>query len=296
VPPLVWLFAPLFYYAARTGVGMTLCRKWGFEPMRVHYYQPLPEYEHLSDTFFNTPQDLPGITIDRHHIQATLTRLSVYASECQWQEYATHEGEYYAQNSAFGYSSAALLHTMIRAHKTRRVVEIGSGFSTLISLAALRMNGDFTLTCIEPYPKTWLRQLPIDLRITKAEAVDLSVYTLLDAGDVLFIDSSHVAKLNSDVNFLVMRVLPRLKSGVIVHIHDIYIPYEYPRVHFTNKPSYYWNEQYVLQAFLSGNPHFEILMPGYYAQTEMQAAFKNAFAGYNPAVHRATSSFWLRRK
>ncbi len=188
---------------------------------------------------------------------------------------------------------------MIRAHHTRRVVEIGSGFSTLISLEALRKNvpdGSFQLTCVEPYPKNWLLKLPIELCTAKAEDVDLNTYVSLEAGDILFIDSSHVAKLNSDVNFLYMRVLPRLKSGVIIHIHDIYIPYEYPRVHFTQKPSYYWNEQYVLQAFLSGNRDFEVLLPGYYAQTDLQAAFKSTFMSYNPAVHRATSSFWLRRK
>lgn len=217
-PPLVWLFAPLFYYVARSGTGMALCRKWGFEPMLIHYYQPIPDYEKTPDSFYTTPQDLPGITLDSAAIEATLTKLGAFAEECQWQETTTREGEYYAQNPAFAYSSAMLLHTLIRAYNARRVLEIGSGFSTLISLEALRKNfpdNSFTLTCIEPYPKAWLRQLPIDLKVAKAEDVDLNLYTSLEAGDILFIDSSHVAKLNSDVNFLYMRVLPRLKSGVI---------------------------------------------------------------------------------
>ncbi|MFN8376017.1 MAG: class I SAM-dependent methyltransferase [Anaerolineae bacterium] len=221
-PPLVWLFAPLFYYVARSGTGMTLCRKWGFEPMLLHYYQPLPDYEKLPESFYTTPQDLPGIRLEPTAIESTLKHLSAFAGECQWPEQASKDGDYYAQNPAFGYSSAALLHTMIRAHNSRRVLEIGSGFSTLISLEALRKNGDFTLTCIEPYPKAWLRQLALDLHVAKAEDVDLNLYTSLNAGDILFIDSSHVAKLNSDVNFTCAccRALP----GVIVHIHDICYP------------------------------------------------------------------------
>lgn len=296
VLPFVVLFAPLFYYVARSGVGTNWCRKFGFEPMRIHFYQPIPEYASLPDTFFTTAQDLPGITVDTHAIEGTLTQLGAYSRECQWQEQGGRDGEYYAQNSQFGYSSAALLHTIIRWQKTHRVVEIGSGYSTLISLEALRKNGEFTLTCIEPYPKAELYKLPIDLRVAKAEDIDLDTYLSLEAGDILFIDSSHVAKLNSDVNFLYMRVLPRLKPGVIVHIHDIYIPYEYPKIHFTRKPSLYWNEQYLLQAFLSCNRDFEILLPGFFVQTHMQTIFQTAFAGYQPSLHRATSSFWLRRK
>ena len=295
----MWMCAPLFYYVARSGTGMALCRRWGFEPMLVHYYQPIPNYEDVQESFHTTPQDLPGITLDQSAVEATLKQLGKFAGECHWQEHATREGEYYAQNPAFAYSSAMLLHAVIRAYNARRIVEIGGGYSTLISLEALRKNysdGSFALTCIEPYPKAWLRHLPIDLHLAKAEEVDLSTYTSLKAGDILFIDSSHIAKLNSDVNFLYLRVLPRLKPGVIIHVHDIFIPYEYPRVHFTKKPPSYWNEQYVLEAFLSGNRDFEILMPGYYAQTDMQVAVTRAFPGYDPSLHRATSSLWLRRK
>ncbi len=92
VPPFVAFFAPLFYYVARTGVGMNLCRKWGFEPMRIHYYQPIPDYEKLPDSFYTTPQDLPGIVLDTQAIESTLKQLSAFASECQWQENATRDG------------------------------------------------------------------------------------------------------------------------------------------------------------------------------------------------------------
>jgi predicted O-methyltransferase YrrM len=244
------------------------------------------------------------VRIDTDKIKVTLSRLSTYAGECNWPEQFAGEGVYYAQNPGFSYSSGILLHTMIRAFNSRRVIEIGSGYSTLASLDALRLNypdNGFKLTCIEPYPHRWLEDTvarhpnAVELLKRKAEEVDLQTYLMLEEGDIFFIDSSHISKLNSDVNYLYLRVLPRLKPGVIIHIHDIYIPYEYPRVHFYGKPRYYWNEQYFVQAFLTGNKDFEVILPGYYAQTDMQADFCTAFPGFDPAKYRRTSSFWLRK-
>jgi len=104
-----------------------------------------------------------------------------------------------------------------------------------------------------------------------------------------------VSKLNSDVNYLYLQILPRLAKGVIVHIHDIYIPYEYPAVHFYGQQKIFWNEQYFLQAFLTNNRDFEIIMPGYFVQTDRNKDFQAAFPHYDPRKHRATSSFWLRK-
>lgn len=300
--PFIALAAPLFYYVARSGNGVELCRRLGFHPLRIHYYEPVPDYESVPDAYFTTPQTFPGFSIDEDLIKRTLALMGNYARECQWPEAPPADGGYYAQNPSFGYSSAALLHTMIRAQGTRRVVEIGSGSSTRITLDALAANGaESHITCIEPYPPQGLKaaleahSVRTDLIVDKAENVPLERYTALAAGDVLFIDSSHVAKLNSDVNFLYLQVLPRLGPGVIVHIHDMYIPYEYPRVHFYGKRKFFWNEQYMLLAFLACNPQFEVILPGYYVQKDMAQHFKQAFPGYDAARHRLTSSFWLRR-
>jgi predicted O-methyltransferase YrrM len=302
--PFIILFSPLFYLVAKTGIGVPITRKFGFQPIRVHYYQPIPEYESVPEDYFQTQQNFPGFGINLDRVTKTLKSLSSYACECEWAENQAEEGVYYTQNLNFGYSSAAILHSMIRASQSKQVVEIGSGFSSLITLEALKKNsplGDFKFKCIEPFPSKWLAermsQYPnsVDLLSQQAETVDSSVYQELNKNDILFIDSSHVSKLNSDVNFLYMQVLPRLKKGVIIHIHDIYIPYEYPKVHFYGQQKIFWNEQYILQAFLTNNKDFEIILPGYYVQNDMKDDFQVAFPNYNPQIYRATSSFWLRK-
>lgn len=297
----VLLTAPIYYFVARTGIGADLCRKFGFQPIRLHYYQPIPRYETLPDSVFTEPETLPGIPLSRDRFSATLTRLSEKSAETLWPDKAGAPGQYHTNNNNFGFSSAALLHTMIRTHNTRKVIEIGGGFSSLISLQALRLNhgDDFHFDCVEPYPWSWLeetlRALP-GARLLKqpVEQLDPDMLADLAANDILFIDSSHCVRLASDVNFLYLQVIPRLKPGVIVHIHDIYIPYEYPRVHFHGRQKLFWNEQYLLQALLTDNARLEVILPGFFVQKNMEIEFAAAFHAYDPAKHRRTSSFWLR--
>jgi hypothetical protein len=303
--PIAFILSPFFSLIARTGVGISITRNFGFHPLRVHYYQPVPEYESVPDEFFIKKQKFPGFDMNIERVKETLEKLSGYAIECSWPEAKGRDGIYYSQNPSFGYSSAAILHAMIRSYSSKGVVEIGGGFSSLIALEALRKNsdnGNFSFKCIEPFPSEWLKDLAqespdnIKLYIERAEKMDIEAYLDLKENDVLFIDSSHVSKLNSDVNYIYLQVLPRLAKGVIVHIHDIYIPYEYPRVHFYGLHKYFWNEQYMLQAFLTNNNDFEIILPGYYVQTDMRDDFQRVFPHYDPAIHRATSSLWLKKK
>lgn len=304
VSPFVLLFAPIFYYVARTGAGVEICRRMGFQPLLLHYYQPVPVYENVPMPFFDLPQNCPGLEMDKNLFTTQLRQLSAFANECIWPEISNKRGGYYTQNPHFGYSSAVLLYTMIRANASKRVVEIGSGFSSLISFEALCKNygaNDIKLTCIEPYPSDWLEGFaashPTSVQLLKntAQDIDLPTYLSLELGDILFIDSSHVSKLGSDVNYLYLQVLPLLKAGVIVHVHDIYIPYEYPRAHFYGKQKWFWNEQYILQAFLSNNSAFQVELPGYYIQKDMPDFFHAAFPAFKPQQHRLTSSFWMKK-
>lgn len=297
----VILTAPIYYFVARTGIGADFCRIFGFQPIRLHYYQPIPRYETLPDSIFTELQALPGIQLDRNRFSVTLRRLSEKASETQWPDKAGAPGQYHISNDNFGFSSAALLHTMIRTHNTRKLVEIGGGFSSLISLHALRLNhgDDFRFDCVEPYPRPWLEETlraQPGARLLKQPVEQLAPNMLADLAenDILFIDSSHCVRLASDVNFLFLQVIPRLKPGVIVHIHDIYIPYEYPRVHFHGRQKLFWNEQYLLQALLTDNPRLEVILPGFFVQKDMENEFAAAFPAYDPAKHRRTSSFWMR--
>jgi hypothetical protein len=300
LPPLAALFAPLYALVARTGYGVATCRRFGFHPLRVHFYSPVPEYERVPPSHFIEPQRLPGVRIDEAQVKGLLARLGAFAGECVWPDQAAGPGAYYSLNGTFGFSSAALLHSMLRAHGTRRVVEIGGGYSSLISLAALERNGPgWTFACVEPYPAHWLldalRRPGATLVRAPAETLAPDFCDELAAGDLLFIDSSHVAKLASDVNFLLLQVLPRLKAGVIVHVHDIYLPYEYPAAHFFGENKAFWNEQYLLAALLTGGAAFEVLLPAYCVQTDSESEFRAAFPQYDPARHRRSSSFYLRK-
>ncbi len=305
VPVVAALLAPFFALVARSGYGIEVCRRFGFHPVRLHYYQPIPRYEEVSSRVFDEPGDFPGFPLDMARIRGTLEKLGRFGAEASWPREPKPAGEYTATNDNFGFGSAALLHTFIRAHGTRKVVEVGGGYSSLISLAALETNHGrfgFEFVCVEPHPKAWLEQaiagVGSNAKLIRqpAEQLDPAMLADLRENDILFIDSSHCVRLASDVNFLFLQVIPRLRPGVIVHIHDIYIPYEYPRSHFFGPNKLFWNEQYLLQALLTDNLRLAVILPAFMAQKEMAEAFAAAFPHFDPGRDRKSSSFWIQRE
>jgi hypothetical protein len=128
------------------------------------------------------------------------------------------------------------------------------------------------------------------------ETTDISIFKELSANDILFIDSSHVCKIGSDVNFEILEVLPILNPGVFIHFHDIALPYEYPKIYATN-PEFrvFWTESYLLQAFLSCNHDFEIVLPVAYIQSVYQSDFRRIFDKGNNAALWHSGSFWIKR-
>ena len=151
------------------------------------------------------------------------------------------------------------------------------------------------MICIDPFPRDFVRNgLPgLQSLITKkVQEIDLEFFSQLQSGDILFIDSSHTVKIGGDVNYLFLEVLPRLKPGVIVHVHDIFLPFEYRR-DWVQDEFRFWNEQYLLQAFLAFNSEFEVLLANAYLnhchQEDLKAAFPNLLSW-------ASGSFWMRRK
>ena len=158
---------------------------------------------------------------------------------------------------------------MIRHFQPRLIIEVGSGFSSLVAAEAIAKNSNSALICIEPFPQDFLRQGFPGLQSLiekKVEDIDLEFFSQLHSGDILFIDSSHTVKIGGDVNYLFLEVLPRLKPGVIVHIHDIFLPFEYRR-DWVMDEFRFWTEQYLLQAFLTFNSEFEVLMANGYLAT-----------------------------
>jgi len=227
-----------------------------------------------------------------------LKETPAYREELARLTFAPNEDEsvYHWGNDQFSHADAALYHAMIRRFRPKRVVEVGAGHSTKLAVRALRENGTGTLLCIDPHAPSWLSKLdgPIQIRQEVVQAAKDSVFLGLEPNDILFIDGSHISKTGSDVNHLFLRILPRLPAGVVVHIHDICLPYEYPR-NWSEDVLCYWNEQYVLAALLANSTKYEILAGVYFIQRNDHLAlapFVPEIAGIFPGG----GSLWMRAR
>lgn len=180
--------------------------------------------------------------------------------------------------------------------KPRRIIEVGSGFSSLLMAdvkARLGPQGPH-ITCIEPYPREFLRRpdLQIDqLIVEKVQNVKSDLFLSLKAGDILFIDSSHVIKTGSDVQYLYLEILPRIPTGVLVHIHDIFLPAEYPKK-WALEENRSWNEQYLLQALLAHSNKFSVFFGCCYAHYFLSESLSKALGRAGKPSYGG-GSFWI---
>jgi hypothetical protein len=232
-----------------------------------HFCSPLPSLEEVrsrSAQIFHSPDSLPEIDPEPDSQMNLVRSLSTFAKEANFPEHLTDEYRYYYRNDWFSYGDAIVLHAMLRFLKPARIVEIGSGFSSALILDTNERNlgGRMHCTFIEPHPDrlmTLLRandQNRADIITTPLQDVAQDVFLGLCAKDVLFIDSSHVSKIGSDVNLLIFEVLPKLPKGVFVHFHDIFYPFEYPELWVYQGRG--WNEAYLLRAYLQANRGYRI--------------------------------------
>lgn len=192
-------------------------------------------------------------------------------------EYATHKDAlaalkdparnqtgYRTGNGYYDSPDADALYLMIRRFRPERVIEVGCGNSTRVTRQAIIDGGlATTLTAIDPYPRADIAHVVDRFEQKRLEEVDPELFAELNAGDVLFIDSSHVVRMSNDVAHLFCRIIPALKPGVVIHVHDVFLPYEYPKRFFYDCPG--WGEQYMLHALLQSGA-FSMLWPGYYLQ------------------------------
>jgi hypothetical protein len=189
----------------------------------------------------------------------------------------------------YGYVEAQALHAVMRHFKPRQVVEVGSGVSTRCILAAAAMNyaedeQDCEIACIEPHPRSWLRDAPVQLIERPVQTVDAHFFERLGERSLLFIDSSHAVHTGSDVNYLILEVLPRLRHGVVVHFHDIYLPYDYPRDALDTFSQA--QETALLHAFLIGNRSVNLLFSLSQLHYERTADLQLVFPEYRPQFGR----------
>jgi hypothetical protein len=279
-----------------------LWERHGYHVTPVHFYQPIPDTRTLGDRIFDRPSELPGLDLrEQAQLELMRTLAADYGAEfAAWPDQADADPHRYHRGmEQFGSPDAELLYGMIRRHRPRHVIEIGSGGSTRLAAEALLMNArdegePGELTAIEPYPDPILKAgLPGLSRLvtSRVQDVPMEEFTRLGPDDVLFIDSSHVLSVGSDVQYEFLEILPRLASGVLVHIHDVHWPFEYSKSWILDR-HLFWNEAYLLQAFLAFNVAFEILWVGSYIHHKYPEAIRDAF----PAARgRLPGSVWIRR-
>ena len=277
---------------------------------RKDYYSTLPVLAEIEKTRerWDRPSSLTGLDMDVPGMQKRLGELA----DGWEQEFLEVTGDYLT-NTRRGFGpgypefDARTLYYMLREHKPARYLEVGSGLSTYYASLAARRNADegsrMKITCVEPYPFESLRTLP-DFELVEGFVQDtpLSVFESLEAGDVLFIDSSHALKIDSDVAYLFLEVLPRVGPGVLVHIHDVHFPFNTPYPAdtwlFGERWPVYWNEAMVVQTFLAFNTAFEALLSVPMIRHHDESALVDRFGD---RYHRVTddpnppSSLWLQR-
>lgn len=240
-----------------------------------HFYSPVPSQDDVSAGIQRTPPDLEASGVNLHlpEQRRLLEEFAKIYPTIPFHEQGTPGFRYRYENENYVHGDAIMLHLMIRWLKPRRIIEVGSGNSSCVTLDTNEHFFDNQIRCtfIEPFPD-FLQSLlkptdKIDLIPVRLQEVDLSIFDTLAPRDVLFIDSTHVSKLNSDVNRLFFEILPRLNPGVFIHIHDVFPAFEYPEQWLREGRA--WNEQYLLRAFLQCNDHFRIrLFPGLLAHRD----------------------------
>ena len=268
-----------------------------------HFYSPVcnesEAAEHLAKVAAVAPTMLPGIEADRDAMAALWRKMLPYLESAPFPDERQANFRYYYNNPAFSWGDASILHAMIRLHRPRRIVEVGSGWSSACTLDTIDnfLEGDCEFTLIDPFPDLAAELVgPSRDKLTivgqRVQDVDLTLFERLEANDILFIDSTHVLKTGSDVCFELFEILPRLSSGVIVHFHDMFWPFEYPHSWAVDE-NRSWNELQAMRAFLYENSAWEIMWFTDFMTRVDPTLIKNTC----PRILRSSGgALWLKRR
>ena len=254
------------YRLEKLPVSERIFMKIGLLPVLDHFYQPLINPKKYLTKSLSTDRPLPGIDWNVAEQLRYLERFNHMdeARQLPLTNKGLTERDFYYNNSMFCSGDAEYYYGLIRWLKPKKIIEVGSGMSTLLALKAIEANKkendqhQTQLTCIEPYRNDWLASLNVSFVKKKVEEMSLEFFQDLGEGDILFIDSSHIIRAQGDVLSEYLTILPSLRPGVLVHVHDIFSPKDYPE-QWVVKDHRLWNEQYLLEAFLSFNSRFKII-------------------------------------
>jgi predicted O-methyltransferase YrrM len=268
-----------------------------------HFYSALPDLNLITRDeariFRISSRDI--LAVDLHESEQLKLIESFarnYYPDIEFPETMSRNRRYFYENPSYSFSDAIFLHCMIRHHRPKRIIEIGSGYSSAMMMDTneLFLDNSASITFIEPYPDLLISLMRdgdkerVTVLPNRLQEIDTREFERLESNDILFVDSTHVSKVDSDVNRLFFEILPRLSSGVLIHFHDIFFPFEYP------KPWIYegraWSEIYVLRAFLQYNSAFQVVL----MNTFLEYFHEEFFRKNMPlCLKNRGGSFWLKK-
>lgn len=271
----------------------------GLNVVPANYYSDIPSIADVLNSFEYADSSVPYLNeaiFDKNVLRKELLELIEFAEEFNPPENGEEEGcsRYFWKNCMFSYSDAMSYYAYIRRIKPKAVVEIGSGFSSLIAFEALKKNGHGELKCIEPFPRPFITEYGsagvIDLHKVPAQDITPEMLnSMLSDGDILFIDSTHTVKIGSDCLHIYLRLLPHIHKKIYVHVHDIFLPFGFPQ-NWALEHHYYWTEQYLLYAWMLDNPRVRVLFGSAYHHHFNPDLLDSLMHGRFP---RGGSSLWL---
>ncbi len=311
--PRVRLTLSSLFQVVQDGLGVSV--------VPSHFYFPVPKLKSFTGKDWSACRPCPALDFRLdEQLRRLRTELLPYGSEWHFPETATGDPHrFHFNNGFFEHMDAEVAYSFVRRRKPRRIVEVGCGFTSLLLASAMRRNaaegagGEHI--GIEPYPSPFVKDgVPGMTQLIQApvQKAPFELFRSLQAGDILFIDSSHVVSMDSDVLYECLRILPELAPGVLIHFHDIFAPLDYPEK-FVKTNLCFWGEQYLLEAFLSFNSAFKVVWAGSAMQKFHPAALRQAFPGWEDSFLRMPAelkvfvptldgrnvwpcSFWIERK
>jgi predicted O-methyltransferase YrrM len=279
----------------------------GHHLVRKHFYVPLPEIADIKPDDWTTPSKLAGVDMNEavaHELLDAILPpfLAEFRASFPIQEVEGPTG-FHLVNGSYMAVDAHVLYGLVRHYKPRRIIEIGHGASTMVAVAAAELNRaegyPAHIVSVDPYPSpVFANGYPglDELIVQPVQEVPQGLFEDLERNDILFIDSSHVLRWKNDVDYLYLNILPLLRDGVLVHVHDVSLPMPYPKVYFDQQ--LYWNEQYLLQAFLIFNSRFKVIWPGNHMMLKEPAKMLSVFPEISDmrAVYPSSepTAFWMQ--
>ncbi|MBC7398480.1 MAG: class I SAM-dependent methyltransferase [Mucilaginibacter sp.] len=307
IKPIIFIGFPFTFLAA---LWLKLIRKVGISfldekifmqvgmlPIIDHYYEPLINPKKHLVKSLREDRDLPGIDLNTAEQLALLSKFNYNDELLKFPVEKRADGEYYYNNGFYEAADAEYYYSIIRHFKPKQIIEIGSGYSTLIAQNAFAQNKaedtgySCKYACVEPYEQPWLEKLEVDVIRKRVETIDKSFFEQLEANDILFIDSTHMIRPQGDVLFEYLEILPILKPGVIIQIHDIHMPKDYLSDWIYEHR--FWNEQYLLEAFLTFNNKFKIIGALNYLTHHNYKEFVAKNPVFSTQPGREPGAFWM---